>query len=196
MRLAWLILLFGLFWTNGPLLCQQDELFDGVRRKIGFIAGYGDQRWLSVNYEYEVVFFQAQYSYAFHRRPTWGLEVLVQPQYNRTTYRPIDVWAPFEDGHEYGLNVGIVIRKNFFDDLLSIYFLGSVGPHYISGAPQRQQEGFIFSDNLFIGASVRLYKSFYIDLRPGFRHISNAGIDQPSAGINNVVFSGGFFVLF
>ncbi len=131
------------------MLCAVDSygqdglVFGGSRHKIGFVAGYGDQRWLSVSYDYRCVFYQLQYYYTIIPRENWSLEALVQPQYNTTLYRHVDGYAWDRPGYEYGINFGVLIRRNFANDFVSLYFLGSIGPHYISGAPERQASYFL-----------------------------------------------------
>jgi len=204
------------------LLAQENTLFKGRKHKIGFVYGYGGQDpsyMLSIlnngkdnesetdqgtdpngnsgklNYEYQVTFYQFQYYFSWLRRKTWGLDLLVQPQYNTTRYRPVDKATQEENGFEYGLNIGVLLRKNIFEDFMSLYALISLGPHYVSGTPQRQASGFIFSDNLFVGMNLRLTNNMYLDIRPGFRHISNAGLKSPNGGINNFVFTAGMLVI-
>ncbi|MBM3441042.1 MAG: acyloxyacyl hydrolase, partial [Bacteroidetes bacterium] len=58
--------------------------------------------------------------------------------------------------------------------------------------PTRQARGFIFSDNAFGGVNLKCAKHTWIDLRIGFRHISNAGLREPNGGVNNLMLSGGF----
>jgi len=41
-----------------------------------------------------------------------------------------------------------------------------------------------------------LNQAFYLDLRFGFRHISNAGLSNPNGGINNFVVNIGFISFF
>lgn len=211
-----------LFFSTNKLLAQETNLFDNSRHRIGFVAGFGGQNLnqllsninetdamkikdhlisiginpddidLNVEYDYEVQFFQLQYYWAFLRKKTWGLDLLIQPQYNKTTYRHIDNISDKTNGYEFGVNVGVLIRKNIFKDFLSLYAVLSTGPHYVSGTPQRQSSGFIFSDNLFVGLNVKLLKNIYLDIRPGFRHISNASLKHPNGGVNDFVISGGF----
>jgi hypothetical protein len=172
---------------------QDSLVFKVHRHKIGFISGYGGQLGLDVPYDYKVHFLQAQYSYSLIRKQTFSFEVLCQPQFNITDYRPVNDIDRRNQGYEYGLNVAILIRRSLAKDKLGIYlFLGS-GPHYVSGTPQRQSAGFIFSDNLFMGLYIRLDDNMYLDIRPGFRHISNAGIKNPNGGVNTVILSGGIF---
>jgi hypothetical protein len=72
----------------------------------------------------------------------------------------------------------------------------SSGPHYVSAAPHRQSNGFVFSNNLSAGVNLRLYKNLYADLRTGIRHISNAGIKIPNAGVNDMTINEGLMFAF
>ena len=69
---------------------------------------------------------------------------------------------------------------------LKAYILLSAGPHYISGAPERQIPGFIFSDNLAAGTYIRLSDTVDLDFRLGARHLSNASFKKPNGGINTI----------
>jgi hypothetical protein len=66
---------------------------------------------------------------------------------------------------------------------------------FISGTPERQSSGFIFSDNLFIGLDIQLIDNLYMDIRPGFRHISNLGLQDPNWGVHSFVLSGGLLFI-
>jgi hypothetical protein len=170
---------------------DQDKIFVNARHRTGFITGFGGHACLNVSYDYRVIFFQAQYYYALFPKITWGIDILAQPQYNRTRFRYISTDIDETKGYEFGINAGLVIRKNLFDDLLSLYSLFSAGPHYVSGVPERQAPGFIFSDNIFLGINIRLSGNTYLDLRAGYRHISNASLKEINDGVDNTVLSGG-----
>ncbi len=167
----------------------------GNRHKWGFDFGYGTQSGLDVNYFYEVYLFQYQYYFTLLEKGKWALEIIAQPQFNLSRFKYDNDSPTINSGHEYGLNAGLLIRGNFERDLLRPYLFISTGPHHVSGAPERQTPGFIFSDNLFSGLSIRLNESFFLDLRFGFRHISNAGIKNPNGGVNTFVFNIGFLVV-
>lgn len=173
---------------------QNEKDISLPRHKIGFIYGQGDQSLLNVKYRYRVKFFQFQYFYVLKQKPNWSIDLLVQPQFNMTRFRYQDNIQLESNGYEYGVNFGILLRKNMYKDILSSYASISFGPHYVSGAPSRQTSGFIFSDNVFIGLTVKLDKNIYFDLRPGFRHISNANLVKPNRGVNNMMISGGIIV--
>lgn len=180
------------FFTSSLAIAQdQDKIFLNTRHRTGFITGFGGQTGLNADYDYHVIFFQVQYYYALSPRKTWGIDILVQPQYNRTRFKYVNTDIIEAKGFEFGLNTGILIRKNLYHDHLSIYSLFSAGPHYVSGVPERQAPGFIFSDNIFLGINIKLSGNTYFDLRAGYRHISNASLKEINNGVDNTVLSGG-----
>ncbi len=161
---------------------------------IGIMVGYGVREQItgSQPYQYEVRFFTIQYHRTFLQKKATSIELSIQPQYNLTRYKYDSFSNEIRKGYEYGVNLGILIRQR--TQHLSFYGLLSSGPHYISGAPKRQSKGFIFSDNIALGITLRLYQTLFFDFRAGFRHVSNAGIRPPNGGLNNLLFSGGFIV--
>lgn len=175
----------------------QETLFGGSQHRVGIQYGYADQDLgafeLGVNYNYELHLFRLQYYRTLLSKETFSLELLFQPQYNIGRYAVEVDTAPNRDVWETGLNVGLLARKNFKDDLLSIYALISAGPHYVSGAPDRQVPGFTFSDNFMGGVNVRMFQQTYFDLRFGVRHVSNANLQYPNGGVNNFILNIGFF---
>ena len=177
---------------------SQEEIkgFEDIKHRIGLQIGFGGQEelLLPIDYDYKVWFFQLQYFYALHSRKYWGIELLAQPQYNLTRFKILENKGDDSNGYEYGLNVGVLLRFNFFKDFMSMYGFASVGPHHIPKTPIRQAKGFIFSDNFFGGFHFRLMKNTYLDIRAGFRHVSNAGIKKPNGGINTHVLSAGMML--
>jgi hypothetical protein len=177
---------------------SQEELFGGKKHKLGLTSGYGfdDVITTHADYYYRVVFFTIQYQYTIHRRGTFGIDLLAEAQFNLTDYIYDVVWTPGKKkGIEFGVHPGILFRKNFWEDELSIFASLIVGPHYITGSLNRQASGFIFSDNLILGMDIRLAESLYMQMNFGFRHISPAGLTYPHDGINNIIVNAGFFYL-
>lgn len=123
----------------------------------------------------------------------WGCEVYAIPQFNFTEYRERNHHHYSLRGYEYGINFGVLMRKRLYQEKVSYYVGLSLGPHYVSGAPTRQVPGFIFSDNFFIGLSAQLFDKVYLDVRPCFRHISNANLEKPNKGINSLILNGGLY---
>ena len=176
---------------SGHIAAQENTLFNNAKHRFGLNIGFSGQSLLHVNYDYEVAIFQTQYFYAFHRRKIWGLDLIVQAQYNQTKCECIEEVTEHLYGDEFGLNAGILFRVNAHHDLFSFYVFVTSGPHHISGAPDRQCNGFVFSDNFFAGINIKLFKNVYLDFKTGFRHMSSAGITEPNGGVNNFVISGG-----
>jgi len=176
------------------LPAQEKNIPDNPRHRMGFIVGYGDkyELVLKANYKYKVVLFQIQYGYALLKKEKWGIDMVLQPQYNVTKYKHETSDPEYRIGFEYGINLGVLFRMNCYGDLLSFYTIISAGPHYVSGTIKRQAAGFIFSDNLSIGLNIKLWEDIYLDVRAGFRHLSNANLKQPNIGIDNIILSGGF----
>jgi hypothetical protein len=143
----------------------------------GGLVGYGQS--VNTDTRYEPFYFSGDFSWSFTKVPkhrdfvAWYFE----PQVNIVrTQRPVDI--------EFGANLGIrnYIKAN--DGLYFYQMLGS-GPHYISAEVKRQANGFIFSDNLAVGAFTRLNnKGLFLNLQFRIRHLSNAELKQPNGGIN------------
>ena len=167
-----------------------------AKTMVGLMYGYGTQEPLGMkaDYQYDAIYYQFQYYRSLVRWQKSGIELLIQPQYNRTNFIHGDRKFRNYYGYEIGLNVGFLFRRYLANESISIYVLLSSGPHYASSLPFRQSSGFIFSDNLFLGVTIKLYDNIYLDLRPGIRHLSNAGFKKPNGGINSMVINTGLIV--
>lgn len=189
--------LFIYFFAFGSLLGSGSEIFEGSKHRLGFMGGYGEQRIkkldVGINYTYNVKFYQLQYYYAFHRRESFSIEFLIQPQYNTTEFVRQGTMGKLEKGKEFGINLGLLFRKNFFNDKIGFYTCLSLGPHFVSDTPNRQDSGFIFSDNFSVGMTLKLSPKTFLDIRPGIRHISNGGLKRNNGGINDLNLVVGFF---
>ena len=90
---------------------------------------------------------------------------------------------------EFGTNFGLLYTPKIGQ---SAYLLAGItsGPHFITINTALQTRGFIFSDNFEVGIRLKMPASkWHTDLKVRFRHISNAGIQNPNGGIDN------FFVI-
>ncbi len=174
---------------------QNNLPLSACRHKAGLMTGYGEQFSRENRYYYRPYFIEGQYSYELLQKNLWGLEILAQPQYNITSYKENQFSSALIKGHEFGLNIGFLLRSNFCYDRISLYAAASSGPHFVSGVPDRQSRGFIFSDNLFVGMNVLIYRNLYLDLRTGTRHISNAELKHPNGGLNNYIYKAGFMIV-
>ena len=168
------------------------------RYNIGLSLGSGNIKTgpilLNVDYTYKVKLIQGQLYFDLKSKNKFQIELLFQPQFNFTKFKPIDNKPFIEKGFEFGLNGGFLWRRWCLDKKLSYYAIISAGPHYISGSPSRQSSGFIFSDNFNIGLTYSILDKIILDLRPGFRHISNANLKPKNGGINSITFNIGFII--
>ncbi|MEE9373852.1 MAG: acyloxyacyl hydrolase [Saprospiraceae bacterium] len=99
------------------------------------------------------------------------------------------------DINEKGIEAAILLGLNLEISILPkywwLYVGGSIGPQFISNAPIRQNDGFIFSDSAYAGNRFYIGNGKQIDLKIGLRHQSNAGISEPNGGINSLFLKGG-----
>ena len=164
------------------------------QKTLGFVFGYGDQRQLGVNYYHHVVFYKLHYGRNVISKNALILDMVIQPQYNVTEFRRVNSEPEKTDAFEFGVNVGLQLKLKLIPDFFNCYVMISTGPHYVSGVPKRQNEGFLFSDNIISGVNINLTQNTILDLNYGIRHISNAGLRSSNGGINNII--GGIGVLF
>jgi len=158
----------------------------------GIVISYGDQIKQTVNYNYHVMLFQLQYAKNIRKLKSWDINLLIQPQFNLTSFSPKSFPNNYDSGYEVGTNTGLLFRKKTSNEKLEGYFLFSVGPHFISKSPPRQSPGFIFSDNYASGLYYKLTEKSRLDLRLGFRHLSNLIFKKPNGGLNNYLLGIGF----
>ena len=166
-----------------PVLAQQ--AVHSVPR-TGLSAGFGNQVLLGKPYRYQVYLFHVS-----HQRPLWkkgatAVEMIFMAQVNPTRFKKEDSQPDFISGLEYGVNAGALIRRPAFRNRHSIYGMISSGPHYVTDAPVRQKEGFLFCNYFAAGLTLCDKQRVPVDLRLGVRHISNLGIKEPNGGINNL----------
>ncbi len=104
----------------------------------------------------------------------------LEPQFN-----PVIV-TNSKNAFELGFNVGFLYHLSLNDKSIIFGGIGS-GPHYISVETSLQANGFIFSDNFIIGYRklINDKNPIEINIQTRFRHISNAGIQEPNLGIDN-----------
>lgn len=104
------------------------------------------------------------------------LTFFLEPQFN-------PVVNPTDD-YEFGVGVGFQYQYPILEKL-SLYALGSVGPHYISVVTDDQANGFVFSDTVGAGLYFQLTDRSAINVGYRFRHLSNADAAEPNFGIDS-----------
>jgi Lipid A 3-O-deacylase (PagL) len=95
--------------------------------------------------------------------------------------------VPFDNTTEYEFGLNIAFAFGFAltpHDVFSIN-VGS-GPHYITAQLDRQAHGFIFSDNISF-AFRHKFKVIEAGITAGIRHISNAGLENPNIGVEDIL---------
>jgi hypothetical protein len=150
-------------------------------RSVGFTVGTGWQ--IQIRDPYRPVYFTGDFSWQLSRsaRKTF-FAFYLEPQFNIVeTRKPTD--------YEFGANIGLRFYQKLSEGFLLYQMLGA-GPHYMTAKIQRQASGFLFSDNLAVGAMKRLNKSkpLFLNLQFFVRHLSNAGFQEPNGGINTLNF--------
>ncbi|MEL6638092.1 MAG: acyloxyacyl hydrolase [Bacteroidota bacterium] len=188
-----ILVLLG-FWGLPAASAQEGTMPTKGLRKLGFTFAYGNQDLLAVDYHYRFGAINLQYYHGLINRRNWDLELLVQPLLVSTRFISLRDINDRRRGFEFGANLSILARKKLWEDRLSCYAYVGYGPHFVNDVIERQREGFLFTNNYFVGVDIRLEKNLVLDLSYGFRHISNANLMQPNAGVNNVVYTLGFIL--
>lgn len=93
-----------------------------------------------------------------------------------------DAFMQLKTINEGVLHLGMTVQKKI-SKLSAIYVLGSISPMLTDTETERLSKGFAFCDILALGYTLEL-KHFIIDIRPSYRHVSNAGLKQSNAGFN------------
>jgi len=104
------------------------------------------------------------------------LTFFLEPQFN-------PVVNPEED-YEFGVGLGFQYQYPIMEKM-SLYALGSVGPHYISVVTDDQANGFVFADTVGAGLYFHLTERSAINVGYRFRHLSNADTVKPNTGIDS-----------
>ncbi|WP_417887483.1 acyloxyacyl hydrolase [Zunongwangia sp.] len=190
---------FSLFSQNNEPSVSCERKF----YKIGFNFGFGsvdNPVFHDDDYFYEVQFRKFQLYYKLKSGKFVDFQLLFQPEFNTAKhqltsdryivakdhplYERREEMKKFKKFHEYIFNFGFQVSKNFSNN--EVYLLASIGPGYFEKTTERMSKGIGFSDNLAIGYSRKIQK-YYIDTRLGYRHASNAEINEVNDGYDMLV---------
>lgn len=171
--------------------CQSRFVHDRGDHRAGFMAGVGGQSLLNVRYRYLTTTVAGEYQYNLLKRGPWGVHGMVQPHIVFTRFNINDNDPVDQRGLEFGVNMGLILERHLKTGRGALYAGVSSGPHFLLKDTHRQSSGPIFSSALFIGYAHQVSRHMVVDIRPGYRHISNAGIYLPNGGINNSTMSAG-----
>jgi hypothetical protein len=105
--------------------------------------------------------------------------------YGITSYKYNNFNLTDSKSYEFGISGGFILTYKILKENLNLYMLIASGPHYSDRSPERQVSGFMFNNNFDIGMYLLIKKNLNLDFRTGFRHLSNANLQTPNAGINN-----------
>nr|WP_248908074.1 acyloxyacyl hydrolase [Flavobacterium sp. K5-23] len=110
-------------------------------------------------------------------------DLSIQPEINFAKYQSDNVVSSnLIMIREYILNLGFKMSKPITDKC-NVYLQGSIGPMISDKVTYRLSKGFSFSDVLAIGITFKANKVSF-DLKPSFRHTSNASIQKINFGYN------------
>ena len=184
------VLLFFLFHTSFSQKNKNDL-------SIGFLYGFG-QEFKNKNYTFDNQFYKLHVGYVFKKTIKFTWELVVEPEVNFGKHKltnPFfitsgdsdyiikrEYYSKLNGINQYILNLGLRIRKPI-SNVFSVFILGSIGPLISNTETERLAKGFASSNILAIGVELELNK-FIFEIRPSFRHVSNAGLNSANLGFN------------
>ncbi|MGZ3577436.1 MAG: acyloxyacyl hydrolase, partial [Syntrophales bacterium] len=137
--------------------------------EMGFIASFGNGS--IPEGSYQPIFLIGHFGVDLKRyfsglkNHSGTLSVFLEPQINPVVNPQTDF--------ELGVGIGLQYLYPIMGKL-SVYALGSVGPHYISVVTTKQANGFIFADTIGAGFYYYLTRDSAINVGYRLRHMSNA----------------------
>lgn len=201
----WRSLILVLLFLGLNLEACAQENVQGRFYQLGFNFGYASVDnfiFKDDDYYYEVYLHKIQILYRI-KSGKIDYDFIFQPEINRAHHK---LYNPWFAGHpdvfsayrtqlmtlktinEYIMNCGVILRTSITGNL-NIYGLASLGPGYFDEGSERMAKGIGFSDNLALGLNYNFLKELVLDLRLGFRHVSNAEIKQPNEGYDAIEFN-------
>ncbi|KRD06465.1 hypothetical protein ASE21_20115 [Flavobacterium sp. Root901] len=188
-----LILCLMLVFSALKMNAQMDDSRFSLGVNYGFGSEFNNKDYTFTNHFYKVGLY-----YKLRQKKHFQFDIFVQPEINFAKHQLLNLYfvkpetpdfekkreefTKLKDVHEYVLNLGFLIRKPL-NETFSIYFLGSIGPMITDTETERMSNGFAFADVLALGFSIK-WEKIQFDVRPGVRHVSNAGLGSKNAGYN------------
>ncbi len=117
-----------------------------------------------------------------------SLHLLVVPQVNTAEFKDWKIKTlqrTWEAGINAGMKIHAYLSKHSHQTFLFASF--TTGPHYIQRTPVRQNEGFIFNNNMRLGFHFPIAGAVGMEIKAGLRHMSNLGFFPPNHGLDNVM---------
>lgn len=191
----------ALFLCNSFFVFSQQKKSLVKPTTIGIYYGVGNESnfiFDDLDYLYKTQYLKASFNYALSaKKYTWSLAI--QPQVHFLKHQLLNKFfvQPFQENFEenriiftklksmrlYGLTFEINVRRKILNRTEILAFL-AVGPGIINTETERSGKGFTFIENLGIGIRYELLNEFFIEFKPNFNHVSNAGLQLPNSGYN------------
>ena len=200
MKIRILILFFSIISLN--IFSQSDKRSKLKPMKIGFLYAYASNEYFfhdDQDYTYNTSTFKGQ---AFYNLGNWKklkFELIVQPQVQFIKHQLINEQfvLPSEKNYLekraeftqqksmniYGLEFGLVLRKNLFAKL-DILATAGLGFTYINTRTERLAKGFTFIENFSLGIEHQFIKDHCVYLGTTIGHVSNLNFKPPNSGYN------------
>jgi hypothetical protein len=190
MRIA-IAILFVFFYHSISAQKYQDDWH------LGFTYGNGKEIKNS-DYSYANSYFKIL-AYRKWKTTTLGdISFFFGPEFNKASHQLLnfyfvkpeipnyeakrDAFMTLKTIKEGIFHLGMTLRKDI-SKKSGIYVLASIGPMITDTETERLSKGFAFCDILALGYTLD-FKYFALDVRPSFRHTSNAGLKESNAGFN------------
>ena len=163
----------------------QEDQQKKILKEVGFWPGFGygnsSKNLPEGNYQpFYFLFHIGLWPFSDNTFLKEHFQFYLEPQYN---YVQLVSTSATVSEHEFGLNIGAKYIYPIYKQL-DLFMYISTGPHSFSATTQRQAPGYLFSDNMGIGAYYHFTKKLAGVFTFRIRHMSNADTRQPNNGIN------------
>ena len=169
-------------------LFGQPEERERFVQEIGVHFLSGNQQFLNTTYQYKISSILIDIRKSLTGNESSQLLLSLCPQFGRSSFLFDSQSVETVSGTELGIGIYLVYNRKIANSDFSYYIRGGTGPHYLSEAPERQIPGFVFSNFVDIGITIKISDQFRLSANGGLRHMSNAKLRHPNGGLNNVIY--------
>ena len=163
----------GFSYGTGNAIKNTDYTYTNSSYKVLFYKKWRTYKKIDFSF-----FFGPEYNHASHQLLNFYFVKPETPNYEAKR----DAFMQLKTINEGVLHVGMTVQKKI-SKRSAVYVLGSISPMLTDTETERLSKGFAFCDILALGYTLDL-KYFALDVRPSFRHTSNAGLNTSNAGFN------------
>ena len=146
---------------------------------------------LRTPYEYQLTGLQLSYGHALSGSKHTVLDLVSELNAGLVRFGE-PKGPPWKRAGEFGMAFGLRAGALLNGGRTMLHSMFLLGPHHISDSPNRQAPGFVINSAAFTGVMMPITYQSSIDLRLGWRHLSNAGIREPNGGTNTIMVQVGF----